>query len=498
FPDIAFKMFLTDSLGNPLTHLADPSFNSVPFWQGKTESWLDFNKKLPIQLQIEPHQPAAPGPQVAPRPVQPVYVVLVLDISASMSDTPLAQAKQAALDFIRHSDAHIALISFNSKVYLDQDFTRDETTLNQQIQNLKSGGGTRLYNALYRAIQLLQSKKGWRYIIALTDGETGGDDYSLEEITQLAQTGELNITAQDNAATPIFTIGFNYQSVNLQRLAEQTRAQFFYVSDRGKLAHTFKQLADSLQSDYYYTIRYRSPFPPADGTGRRVDFSCGDSLFQIHYRAPLSEIIFQLYGTVTDSASATPLPGTRIIARQQNAVNYVQTLTDSNGKYQLEVPRYMGAYTFFAEGPPGFFIAVNDTFLDLRATYYVQQNFFLSPLKKNAKLILWTIYFAHNQYQIEANSRTNLVVISQYFREHPSIQFEISGHTDSPGTAVYNQWLSERRAESVRDFFISQGVAAQNIQTIGYGETRPLSRNTKVRDHRNRRVEIRLTQVPTP
>ena len=75
--------------------------------------------------------------------------------------------------------------------------------------------------------------------------------------------------------------------------------------------------------------------------------------------------------------------------------------------------------------------------------------------------------------------------------EDRNVNFIVSGHTDSTGPEVYNQGLSERRAASVKNWLVSNGIAESRLQTIGYGETSPKYDNA-TREGRalNRRVEL--------
>jgi OOP family OmpA-OmpF porin len=68
---------------------------------------------------------------------------------------------------------------------------------------------------------------------------------------------------------------------------------------------------------------------------------------------------------------------------------------------------------------------------------------------------------------------------------------EVAGHTDSVGSEEYNQGLSERRANTVRDYLASKGINASRLTARGYGEGRPVASNdTSEGRQENRRVEL--------
>ncbi|MGO9290755.1 MAG: OmpA family protein [Polyangia bacterium] len=78
-------------------------------------------------------------------------------------------------------------------------------------------------------------------------------------------------------------------------------------------------------------------------------------------------------------------------------------------------------------------------------------------------------------------------------QDYPEVNLEISGHTDNRGKADYNRDLSQRRADAVKTYFVTRGIASQRLQSIGYGPTRPIADNkTQSGRATNRRTEFRL------
>ena len=91
----------------------------------------------------------------------------------------------------------------------------------------------------------------------------------------------------------------------------------------------------------------------------------------------------------------------------------------------------------------------------------------------------------------DAFGKLDLVV--DYLKKHPNTAVIIEGHTDSTGSRAYNQRLSERRANAVRDYLISQGISPDRITAIGYGEDKPIADNSTPEGRQlNRRVEVRI------
>lgn len=86
-----------------------------------------------------------------------------------------------------------------------------------------------------------------------------------------------------------------------------------------------------------------------------------------------------------------------------------------------------------------------------------------------------TVYFGLNEYNLTAEAEQILRAQAQWLNRYNPSKIVIEGHADERGTREYNLALSVRRANSVRDFLVAEGVAADIIETVGYGKERPVS-----------------------
>ena len=101
------------------------------------------------------------------------------------------------------------------------------------------------------------------------------------------------------------------------------------------------------------------------------------------------------------------------------------------------------------------------------------------------------VEFAFDRSDISSDSAVVLDLAAEQLVACPDVRVDVEGHTDFIGTEVYNQGLSERRAAAVKQYLVGKGVAAGRMQTVGYGESRPIAQGRSDEDRaRNRRVEI--------
>ena len=101
------------------------------------------------------------------------------------------------------------------------------------------------------------------------------------------------------------------------------------------------------------------------------------------------------------------------------------------------------------------------------------------------------ITFQTNSAEIQPQFRRALADIATSVQQYPNTVVRVEGHTDSTGSASYNQDLSLNRAESVTSYLAQSGVSPSRLQAVGYGESRPIATNSTPQGRaQNRRVEI--------
>jgi outer membrane protein OmpA-like peptidoglycan-associated protein len=117
----------------------------------------------------------------------------------------------------------------------------------------------------------------------------------------------------------------------------------------------------------------------------------------------------------------------------------------------------------------------------------------LSPIEVGNKVILKNIFFDTNKFDLQAESKAELLKLVEFLNVNPTVHIEISGHTDNVGAVQFNQTLSENRAKSVYQYLVTNGIPAARLVYKGYGETQPIAPNTTDENRaKNRRTEFMI------
>lgn len=108
------------------------------------------------------------------------------------------------------------------------------------------------------------------------------------------------------------------------------------------------------------------------------------------------------------------------------------------------------------------------------------------------------VKFDFDKTAVREESQADIKALADFMSQYPSTSTVVEGHTDSVGTDAYNQNLSERRANAVRDVLVNQyGVSGDRVSSVGYGESRPVADNATAEGRAiNRRVEAEVEARP--
>lgn len=130
----------------------------------------------------------------------------------------------------------------------------------------------------------------------------------------------------------------------------------------------------------------------------------------------------------------------------------------------------------------------------------LQQQFATSEavnIQRNADVLAVTfksdVLFDVNSAALKPGAYTEINRVADVLMKYPQTNVQIAGHTDSSGAETYNQELSERRAMSVQNALLNQGVAPARLRAIGFGESQPIADNsTEAGRQLNRRVVVTI------
>lgn len=87
---------------------------------------------------------------------------------------------------------------------------------------------------------------------------------------------------------------------------------------------------------------------------------------------------------------------------------------------------------------------------------------------------LKTVFFPYDSSKLDSQAKADLKGNAAWMKKNTSVKMQIEGHCDNRGTIEYNLGLGERRANAVKNYLISQGIPASRLNTISYGEEKPL------------------------
>lgn len=205
---------------------------------------------------------------------------------------------------------------------------------------------------------------------------------------------------------------------------------------------------------------------------------------------------------VVDDRTGRPLVARVRLQAQQKAGVVTSKDTDQRGRYLTVLPTGLDygfsvekeGYLFYSDR---FMLAgehsVSEPYqLDIRLQP-IEENTIAGAAEEDGAIVLRNVFFETASDALLDLSTEELDRLVSLLAGQPGVDVEIAGHTDDVGSEADNQRLSERRAASVKRYLEQQGIAAERIRAIGYGESRPVATNdTEAGRASNRRTTFRL------
>ena len=216
----------------------------------------------------------------------PLHMGLLVDVSGSVGSR-FDFEQTAATSFLEHTVRkgfdRVFVMGFNSHTQMAQDFTDDYSRLYWAVHRLHNGGGTALYDAVYRACKekLLKDKNERpvrKAIILVSDGEDNQSEVTKAQAIEMAQRAEVIIYAISTDDSGLVMRGDKV----LQQLAEATGGRAFFPFKMKDITHSFAAIEDELRSQYI--VSYKPADFDADGRYRTIEISSVKKDLQVRAR----------------------------------------------------------------------------------------------------------------------------------------------------------------------------------------------------------------------
>jgi VWFA-related protein len=216
----------------------------------------------------------------------PLHMGLLVDVSGSVNGR-FDFEQGAATSFLEHTvRAHFDkafIVGFNTKSQVAQDFTDNVQLLSAGVHRLRNGGGTALYDAVYRACKekFLKDRPDRpvrKAIVIVSDGEDNQSEFSKAQAIEMAQRAEVIIYAISTDDSGLVMRGDKV----LEQLAEATGGRAFFPFKMKDITRSFAAIEDELRSQY--VVSYKPANFDADGRYRSIEISSLKKDLQVRAR----------------------------------------------------------------------------------------------------------------------------------------------------------------------------------------------------------------------
>lgn len=208
-------------------------------------------------------------------------------------------------------------------------------------------------------------------------------------------------------------------------------------------------------------------------------------------------------GFIREEKTGLPVAGAKVILEGTDG-SKMEVTTDNTGKYTVTnanpeaAYRVLGVKTgYFSNSVmiPGINFSSKENPEDKLRLRNKAEVALVKITKEEIKLD--NIYYAYNSAELTVSSETELLKLVRMLKETPDVNIVLNAHTDEQGSDKYNLQLSDKRAQSVMEFLIENGIDGSRLTSKGWGETNPVNKNATTEEQHaaNRRTTFQVTNL---
>jgi outer membrane protein OmpA-like peptidoglycan-associated protein len=212
-----------------------------------------------------------------------------------------------------------------------------------------------------------------------------------------------------------------------------------------------------------------------------------------------------LKGKIYDAKTKQPIEATIELTNVKTGEKTSNFKSNSqSGSYMMSLPAGVN-YGIYVTANGYLFHSENIDLPDASDYQEIEKDIYLYKIEKGAKIVLNNIFYDYGKATLRSESFAELNRVAQVLKDNPDIKIELGGHTDTRGSAEFNQKLSEDRAKSCVDYLVKQGIPVSRLKYKGYGESTPINSDAVINaepletrkeelHQQNRRTEFKVLE----
>ncbi|MBU2045549.1 MAG: OmpA family protein [Bacteroidetes bacterium] len=224
-----------------------------------------------------------------------------------------------------------------------------------------------------------------------------------------------------------------------------------------------------------------------------------DDIYQFSTRP--KDLFFAVNGKVVSKENSQPIQNVKIYLVNKKTGKEISTLSDEKGDFSFDLEKEtdyvvrgdLDKYFSRQQGEITTKGATESTVYNVKFEVEKGEKVFLVRLNN--------IYYDFDKYNIRKDAEPELNKVLDFIKSTPNVKVELRSHTDSRGSAKYNLWLSDKRAQSAEKYLLKSGADSARLTSHGYGETQLLNKCadgdkcSKEEHQLNRRTEFKVVNV---